>query len=72
MKNATARHKKNRSLFSFCVCVFQKGEEPLARFARDAGDDDDDDEEEEDEESEGKTKTGNHTIITLMIVSNSI
>ena len=51
--------------------MFQKGEEPRTRFARDVGDDDDD-EEDEDEESEGKTKTGNHTIITLMIVSNSI
>lgn len=30
--------------------MFQKGEEPFARFARDAGDDDDDDEEDENEE----------------------
>ena len=59
--------------------VFQKGEEPFARFARDAGgDDDDDDEEEENEEPlsdsikndepepEGKTKTRNPKITTTL------
>ena len=46
--------------------MFQKGEEPRTRFARDVGDDDGDDEEEDNEESEGKTKTGDHTIMTSL------
>ena len=35
--------------------MFQKGEEPRVRFARDVGDDDDDDDDEE-EEDEGTKK----------------
>ena len=41
--------------------MFQKGEKPRARFARDVGDDDD-----EEEEDEGKTKIRDHTITTTI------
>ena len=44
--------------------MFQKGDEPLTRFARNVGDDNDDDDEED--EDEGKTKTRDHTITATL------
>ena len=36
--------------------MFQKGEEPRVRFARDVGDDDDDDDDDDEEEEDEGTK----------------
>ena len=61
IKNVPARLIKKVIFFFF---VFQKGDEPRTRFARNVGDDNDDDDEED--EDEGKTKTRDHTITATL------